>query len=236
MIDTLLTVPLVDSKLFDSPEPRRVFDIERMAYLIAAHESAQFFNKHMRLAKNLITPSALLEFALLQRDLEGLTLEFGVATGATLRVISQATMGRVYGFDSFEGLPEDWTHFQKTGRFSSDGIPPDGIPANAEIFVGYFNETLPEFIASKPGVASFIHIDCDLYSSTKFVLEQLSSRLVAGTVIVFDEYLNYPGWHQHEHKAFSEYIATSDLEPEYLGFSSSGQSVAVRLAKRQNKG
>jgi hypothetical protein len=158
-----------------------------------------------------------------------LVLEFGVATGATLKVICEETEHTVYGFDSFNGLPEDWTHFQKAGRFSSSGRPPENLMDNAELVVGLFEDTLPKFLNNHDGPASFVHIDCDLYSSTKSVLRHLSPRLCPGTIVVFDEYFNYPGWQENEHKAFDEYLETSDLAAEYIGFASSGQSVCVRL-------
>lgn len=233
MLEGMLTVPLVENKLFDEPEPRRVFDVERMAYLISTYESAMFFRKHMRLAKNLVTPHALLEFALEQRTIEGLSLEFGVATGATLNIICSKSEGIVYGFDSFEGLPEDWTHFQKTGRFSSNGKPPGNLQCNAQLVIGYFDETLPKFVEEQSGTVSFAHIDCDLYSSTKEILRHLAPRFLPGTILVFDEYFNYPSWQHHEHKAFSEYLENTHLDAEYIGFASSGQSVAVRLVNKE---
>jgi hypothetical protein len=229
MSDTILTSALVETRLFDGPEPRRVFDVERVAYLVAAYESAKFFANNMRMAQNLIDPTSLLKYALRQRERDGLVLEFGVATGATLKVICEETEHTVYGFDSFNGLPEDWTHFQKAGRFSSSGRPPENLMDNAELVVGLFEDTLPKFLNNHDGPASFVHIDCDLYSSTKSVLRHLSPRLCPGTIVVFDEYFNYPGWQENEHKAFDEYLETSDLAAEYIGFASSGQSVCVRL-------
>ena len=40
---------------------------------------------------------------------DSLIIEFGVHVGNTMRVIQHCTDRPVYGFDSFEGLPEDWT-------------------------------------------------------------------------------------------------------------------------------
>ena len=219
---------LVETKLFDAPEPRRVFDIERMAFLKAAQESAKYFGRYMRMAENLVTQEALLEFALTKRTVVGLTLEFGVASGPTFRVICAATSGKVYGFDSFEGLPEEWTHYQKTGRFTCNGRPPEGLPENAEFVLGYFDKTLPGFLKARPEMVSFVHVDCDVYSSARIVLAELSPRLCPGTIIVFNEYFNYPGWKHHEHKAFQEYMKTSNLKAQYIAFASSGQAVVVR--------
>jgi len=62
------------------------------------------------------------------------------------------------------------------------------------------------------------HIDCDLYSSTKTVFDWLKPRIRAGT-IVFDEYFNYPNWHQHEFKAFKEFVEECHVKYEYLGYA-----------------
>lgn len=43
MNDAILTSALIETRLFDAPEPRRIFDVERVAYLVAAYESARFF-------------------------------------------------------------------------------------------------------------------------------------------------------------------------------------------------
>jgi len=60
-------------------------------------------------------------------------LEFGVATGATLRKIATSFPSRsVYGFDSFEGLPEDWrgdgVTWNPKGTYACD--PPVDLPNN----------------------------------------------------------------------------------------------------------
>ncbi len=211
------------------PYTQRIFDIEQMAYFLAAQESAKFFMENMRMAENLVDRIPLLTFALEKRKIEGLTLEFGVGVGTSFRVICEKTPGPAYGFDSFLGLPEDWTHFQKKGRFSNEGKVPTGMPPNANFVVGLFEESLPPFLEEHPEPASFVHVDCDLYSSAKTVLTLLAPRMRSGTIILFDEYLNYPGWQHHEHKAFREYIETTNFDVEYLGFASGDHSVAVRL-------
>ena len=94
---------------------------------------------------------------------------------------------------------------------------------------GWFQDTLPGFLAQHPEPARFVHIDCDLYSSTNTVLGLLADRIVPGTVIVFDEYLNYPGWQEHERKAFAEFVARTGTKYKYLGFASSEFSVSVQI-------
>jgi hypothetical protein len=131
---------------------------------------------------------------------EGLILEFGVATGGTIRHLAKLFPSRtIYGFDSFDGLPEAWGDY-RAGHFAC--AVPD-VPSNVDLVVGLFAETLPAFLASHPGRAALVHLDCDLYSSTRTVLDLLSPRIVSGTVIVLDEY-----WivEQHERRAFDEFI------------------------------
>lgn len=210
-------------------EPRASIDVEQAAYFLASVSSAQYFLEHMRMARNLQRPHALLEFALEQCSVEGLVLEFGVYRGDSLRVIAACTEGPVYGFDSFQGLPEDWTHHQKKGRFSLDGALPRFEQDNVKLVPGWFEDTLPAFLAEHPGPTRFVHVDSDLYSSAVTVLERLSPRIGCGTVIVFDEYFNYPGWEHHEFRAFQEFIRATGLRYQYLGFASSHQGVAVKI-------
>lgn len=74
-----------------------------------------------------------------------LWLEFGVASGKTINYISQFTKDKVYGFDSFEGLPEKWRDGFDKGAFSRNGNLPQ-VNNNVELIKGWFNETLPDFI------------------------------------------------------------------------------------------
>jgi predicted O-methyltransferase YrrM len=210
--------------------PAESYDYEQLAYLLAGLSSARYMVEQMSGARNLVGRAALLQYALSQCAVEGLVLEFGVYTGASLRWIADRCPGPVHGFDSFEGLPEDWTHIQKKGRFSLQGELPEIGAANAVLHKGWFADTLPAFLAANQGVVRFAHIDCDIYSSSKTVLELLMPRIVSGSVLVFDEYLNYPGWEKHEYRAFQEIIAATGRRYEYIGFASTTQCVAVRIS------
>jgi hypothetical protein len=94
---------------------------------------------------------------------------------------------------------------------------------------GWFEDTLPAFAARRSGPIALLHVDCDLYSSTKCVLDHLGASLVPGSVIVFDEYFNYPGWERHEFRAFSEFAAERRLSYEYLAYNRLHEQVAVRV-------
>jgi len=182
---------------------------------------------HMAEAMVLPDRLDLLKFALSRAPSEGLVLEFGVEKGASLRHLGSLTARQVHGFDSFEGLPGDWSGTKEgAGAFSLRGRLPK-VPANARLHVGWFDKTLPVFLAEHMGTCALIHVDCDIYISTAIIFEQLRPRIGPGTVIVFDEYFNYPGWRAHEYKAFQEFIALTGLTYRYLGFSAEKGHVAV---------
>ena len=136
-------------------------------------------------------------------DHDGIAIEFGVYSGTTLKVIRQGFKGRVYGFDSFKGLPEDWRDGFPKGFFETSEVP---TIENVTLVVGTFQETLELFLDKLIEPISFIHFDADLYSSTFFCLEKVTNFLAPESIFVFDEYHNYDGWQNHEHKAFTEWL------------------------------
>lgn len=149
-----------------------------------------------------------------------LWLEFGVASGRTINYISKFTKGKVYGFDSFEGLPEKWRDGFEKGMFHRNGNLPK-VNSNVELITGWFHETLVNFIQTKKRKVSFIHIDADLYTSTKFILEVLKDYMDKDCVIVFDELVNYPGFdgENGELKAFYEFITENRVDYEWIGMN-----------------
>jgi hypothetical protein len=199
------------------------FDVLEVAFLKAAYESAEFYEEH------LITCEAFgSDLELLSRSIElapktGLFVEFGVASGRTISHMASLTPSTLYGFDSFEGLPEAWRSGFGKGAFAGN-LPP--VPKNVELIKGWFDKTLPDFLAEHPEPIALLHVDCDLYSSTRIIFDLLGSRLKRGSVIVFDEYWNYPGWRFHEHKAFEEMKAARGLACKPIGFVPSHQQVA----------
>jgi hypothetical protein len=208
-------------------------DLDFTARRLAAEESAQYMVQHMRQARNFKTDYDLHEWVIdqIEPDLlsRGLILEFGVATGRTLNHFGRLVPNKmIYGFDGFQGLPEDWTWYIRRGHFQQ---PLPRVRSNCRLVVGWFDDTLPGFLTqypSEPPVA-FLHIDCDLYSSTDYVLKQLASRIVPGTVIVFDEYFNFPGWQQDEFCAWQEFVKRENIRYEYIGMVTRHQKVAVRI-------
>ena len=149
-------------------------------------------------------------------------------TGGTIRFIARRIGQRIiHGFDSFKGLPEAWSGFNlRRGAFDLGGRLPR-VPKNVCLHQGYFEESLPLWLRDNPGQVAFIHLDCDLYSSTKTVLSLTAPQINSGTVVLFDEYFNYANWEQHQFKAFQEFVHEHDVKYLYLGFAR--QQVAVRI-------
>lgn len=202
-----------------------VFDVLHVADMVAAKESADYYSSHMLAAQNFPDSHAILSHALGLRREGGLILEFGVASGNTINHIAGQVPGEVHGFDVFSGLPEDWrTGFPK-GAFAQ---PLPEVRPNVKLHVGLFGDTLGPFVAQHQGsFVSLLHVDCDLYSSTVTIFEHLQAMIVPGTVIVFDEYWNYPGWKQHEFKAFAEFCERAKVTYRYDSFVSNHQQVCA---------
>jgi predicted O-methyltransferase YrrM len=193
----------------------------------AAQDSAEFLDQHMPKAKVFWEPPDTLRFALGEIKGPGLALEFGVATGGTLKIIADAVAAdrTVVGFDVFTGLPETWRTGFPAGEFAQE--PPD--VAGALVVPGLFEDTLPKFLADNDEPIAFVHVDCDLYSSSKTVLDLVADRLTPDAVLVFDEFFNYPGWRQHEYRAWTEFISDTGRSFEYLAYTGNNEQVVVRL-------
>jgi len=189
---------------------------ETVDYVKANMADAPYFEKHPQLVK----------FVVSEASLPGLYLEFGVGRGKSIRWIGSQAARPVYGFDSFDGIPEYWNG-NPAGAFAQSKLPK--VPGNVHFEVGMFDDTIPKFLDEHKEPISFLHVDCDLYSSTVVIFEALGSRLQPGAIILFDEYFNFPRWQKHEYRAFQEFVATSSVEYEYIAYSVTGQQVAVRV-------
>jgi predicted O-methyltransferase YrrM len=205
--------------------PRRNYDYVALARYKAGVEAAEFYTKNMLTAQEFDSREELYRHCVGMAKTDGLFLEFGVATGTTITMIANCRTGRVFGFDSFEGLPEDWYGAYQKGTFAQDQLPT--VPSNVTLVKGWFSDTLPGFLRENPGAVSFVHIDSDLYSSATFIFEQLRDRIHAGTVILFDEFFNYPGWQEHEYRAFMEFVEANGIKFRYDSFLRANQPVCV---------
>jgi hypothetical protein len=168
------------------------FDIRFLARMEAGLSSARFFNTHLYDKQIFDTDLELLHALTVHVKPGDLVLEFGVFSGRTINALAESLSGHsLWGFDSFEGLPETWRSEFSQGVFKLDSLP--AVRENVTLVKGWFDKTLPVFLEKTKGDVGFVHIDCDLYSSSKTVLGLLKDRLRDGAVLVFDEYFNYPG-------------------------------------------
>ena len=156
-------------------------------------------------------------------------LEFGVAGGDSLRCwleLNRDPASRFWGFDSFEGLPEDWSRTRPKGTFARGGQPPELHDPRARFEIGLFQDTLPRFLQTfRPQRQLVIHNDSDLYSATLYMLTQLDFCATDGTVIMFDEFWDAA----HEFRAFMDYAAAYRRTFRVIGGTRRFGQVAVVL-------
>lgn len=198
-------------------------------------EAELFVNTYLSEAIPLASDAEVLKFGSDHVELDGLFVELGVCTGKTINFIAALNPHqKIYGFDSFEGLPEDWVRGDKiiaAGTFAfknPDTLPP--VLHNVDLIKGWFENTLPEF-AKRSDPIAFLHIDCDIYSSTATAFQALEPHIVPGTIIVFDELYNYPGCESHEFKAFQEFLDRTGLQAKYLAYNIYHEQVAVQIVE-----
>lgn len=206
------------------------FDLKHQLKISATQESIKYIKKNMNNALCFThNIEILFEYALPKIKSEGLILEFGVRKGKTIKEISKRINKRTcHGFDSFIGLPEDWSgQPYPKGSYSEKGKIPI-VPKNVKIYKGWFKDTLPKFLEKNNQKIDFIHFDCDLYLSTKTILNLIENRIQKGTILIFDEYFNYPTWQQHEFKAFQEFVKKRKVSYEYLAFTSKA-AVCIKI-------
>nr|AEQ20368.1 macrocin-O-methyltransferase (TylF)-like protein [uncultured bacterium CSL1] len=195
----------------------------------ALHNSVDYIEGRMPDALGFETQKQMIAYALRQVQVPGHYLEFGVFRGQSIRYMAKRVKPGVtlHGFDSFEGLPEAWAGFGlDSSAFSRQGRLPK-VPANVRLYKGWFSQTLPGWVAANPGPVAFVHIDCDIYSSTVDLLEALAGCFQPGTIVLFDEYFNYPNWERHEFKAWKEFVHKYNVSYEYLAYAR--HQVAVRV-------
>lgn len=155
------------------------------------------------------------------KNTKGLYLEFGVWKGDSISyVCDNLPLWEIIGFDSFEGLPERWSRNDddryEPGYFSLNGEIPNLNP-RIKLIKGWFEATIPVWLKNNNiNQVDLLHVDCDIYSSSKTILENLAPYIKSGTTIVFDEFLLYDNFENHEIKAFYEFINMSKLEFEIL--------------------
>ena len=153
-------------------------------------------------------------------------LEFGVWKGTSANFFSKF-VNKLYCFDSFEGLKEDWvgTKILK-GHFNLNKKIPS-LNSNVEPVVGWVEDTLEDFLNNHNPKINFVHLDMDTYSPTKFTLEKIKPYLVKGAIILFDQLYNYPGWRNGEYKALTEVFKEDEFK--YKAFLIDGCRCVIQI-------
>ena len=153
------------------------------------------------------------------KHLTGNAAEVGVYKGGSARLIAYILRDKnIFLFDTFEGMPEDDEMKKEIGAGHSAGdfFEEDLFDSvkdylsdlpNCKFFQGYFPDTALDLHDEQ---FSFVHLDADIYQSTKSGIEFFYPKLVSGGIIFFDDYnwIACPG----VKKAIDEYF--SDKEDE----------------------
>jgi hypothetical protein len=208
--------------------PNEIGTINKVAAKVS-EDCADFVLSHSEKAMILDNRFMLLKYACLLAPDTGLHAEFGVFKGESINFLARTFPHRkFYGFDSFEGLKEDWlgTRFVK-GYFDVGGKLP-AAPKNVEFRKGWFDTTLPVFLSDHGDDFAFVHIDCDTYEATRTVFDAIETKIKSGTVICFDEHHGYLNWRNGEYKALQELLSRTNLAAEYVAFTDYQAAVIIR--------
>ncbi len=167
-------------------------------------------------------------------------LEFGCASGNVVRHWARHCPhpeARFFGFDTFTGMPEEWRGLGwrvEPGAWNLGGELPNSDDPRVRFVKGRFQDSLPPFLAESGLLAGFdsfvIHIDCDLYSSTLFVLCELRA-LLPKSVVIFDEF----DCVLDELRALEDFCSAFGESYTVLGTATSCEKVAIRFTPRPDR-
>jgi hypothetical protein len=143
-------------------------------------------------------------------------LEFGVWVGTSINFFSKY-VNTIYGFDSFEGLREDWVGIRNhpKGTFNLNKKLPK-LNKNVIPVVGWVQDTLVPFLEKHKPEINFVHMDMDAHETTKFFFTKIKPYIVKNYIITFDELYNFDGWEVGEYKSLKETF--NDNEYRYVCF------------------
>jgi hypothetical protein len=205
----------------------------------AIESSAKYVLERMNSVVLFQNPQDLWRHAFAQEQITGLYLEFGVYQGNSINYFANLLNEKainddrlqdclIHGFDSFEGLQEDWvgSNGMLRGHFNLHGRMPK-VEGRVRLYKGFFSQSLPDFLLRQVGPIAFVHFDADTYESTKYVLETIRERLRPGSILIFDEYIGYTGWKSGEFRAWQEFVKSNNVTYTYLALSTAAVSLRV---------
>jgi hypothetical protein len=176
-------------------------------------EKLKVLRRARRERRSLVTNQEMFilhSLALGLRGLEGDFAEVGLYQGSTAKVICEAKGDKPFHLcDTFEGLPEpneSEKSIEKKGRFACS------LESIQKYLGGYPNLSYHKGFCpqSVQGVLddhrfALVHLDVDLYESTKQCIEYFWPRIVPGGVLISHDYSILHGVKQ----AFSEFTANT---------------------------
>ena len=219
-----LVSPIVNEIYFNLPSVKRHSlskpSVKQILFRMAKEDSADFVMSFIKDVMIFDAKEEIWDYCISELDnSKGTSLEFGVHKGRSINYFSSRLESiRFLGFDSFEGLAEEWKgNYQVAGHFDLGGNLPI-VNSNCELIKGFFDERISERVGSLTDV-KFVHIDCDTYPSTKIVLHEIQALIKPGLLILFDDYIGYPGWRFGEYLAFKEFAQENNVSYRYRAFS-----------------
>lgn len=203
------------------------FEYENKFYLSCAVQRIGKFVTHFELFKK-------------ATKIAGDIVECGVYKGASLsRFVKFRALFRncrnkkIIAFDTFGEYPEANYELDKAKReeFIKEGgsksISKENLIGiykhlnlfeNIELIEGDILDTIANYKVNNPNLKiSFLHIDVDLYESTKVCLEELFPLTAAGGIIVLDDYNKFPG----ATKAIDEFFKGQNILIQRLPYTDS---------------
>lgn len=156
-------------------------------------------------------------------------LEFGVASGESFKWFLQQNKNvdsKFSGFDTFDGLPEDYGPYKK-GAFSTQNKLPEINDERGKFFKGLFQQTLPSFLKSfDSSKRTVLMMDADLYSATLYVLSAMAPFLKKDDLIFFDQFA-VP---THEFRAYLDFSQSFYMNLKLIAAANNYYFVAFKVA------
>lgn len=204
-------------------------NIYQTLYNRAINSSVNYIEKNLNDALIFEDHKKLWLHAIKKVKKNGLFVEFGVYEGTSINFFSKniASENIIIGFDSFEGLKEDWSgSSHSASSFDMKGKMPK-VNKNVVLIKGWFEQTLPDFLDKHNEDFSFIHFDCDTFLSTDYLLKKINKRITKDTIIIFDEYIGYPNWENNEFLAWQNFVKNNNIKYKYIAFAN--QQAAIQI-------
>jgi hypothetical protein len=103
-----------------------------------------------------------------------------------------------------------------TGELDFTVAAPPKLPPNCSFHAGFFEATLPRFVANLSEPVAMLNVDCDIHSSAHEGFNALSSRLGPGVALHLDEAVNYDTWLFNEMLALFRFLDARELDINWI--------------------